>query len=575
MKIKSMTVINYRSIGNSPPLHIKLGDLTVLSGTNDSGKTSFLISSYLSSVVLHSRKEVKSEYYNKLASLEGSVHYSYAQGELEGDQCVRWELGLTQEQSKNIFESYTRGVLGSKVKQTGVNINPESLRKFFEIVSIFVDVPLSPPNGHYVRDWVDKDEFASFCINFFNLERADSTSFFLELLFKELTDLLERFERNLDTLFIPSSTRDRLLNISLDGIDTTQQVSSELVEFYKEINKEERRRKGDYHRFIEFCQVLFPELEKIEIGTPVDKHIKEDLFITWTKNRITQYHPLSRSGAGITNVLYIISRLIENSPNSFIIFIDEPENGLHPKLQMRFVSLLKKLTKEFGVKVILSTHSPFIMQKVKGNDKLHLIEHNGKQTIGRPIEFEKKEEAFHALGAYLPLSLSANGIIFVEGQTEVKVLSILLNKVGLDIEKEGVLIVPLGGENLFAINPRDIKKIHEKSIVIIDSDLVKSEQAGGSIKKAKLSYEEACKNADVNCVLDREYRTIENVYPREVLAKVLNIDVNELSQEMFGEIPQIPDRKKVSIGEKVATEMTKELALDFPLVKILLEWWES
>ncbi|KSU85155.1 hypothetical protein AS030_06450 [Fictibacillus enclensis] len=140
---------------------------------------------------------------------------------------------------------------------------------------------------------------------------------------------------------------------------------------------------------------------------------------------------------------------------------------------------------------------------------------------GRPIEFERKEEAFHALGAYLPLSLTANGIIFVEGQTEVKVLSILLNKVGIDIEREGVLIIPLGGENLFVIDPRDIKKIHEKSIVVIDSDLVKSEQAGGSVKKSKVQYEEACQKADVNCILLREFRTIENLYPKDVLAKVL------------------------------------------------------
>jgi predicted ATP-dependent endonuclease of OLD family len=242
---------------------------------------------------------------------------------------------------------------------------------------------------------------------------------------------------------------------------------------------------------------------------------------------------------------------------------------------MRFVSLLKKLTREFKVKIIISTHSPFIMQKLKGNDKLHLIEHNGKQTIGRSIEFEKKEEAFHALGAYLPLSLTANGIIFVEGQTEVKVLSILLNKIGLDIERNGILIIPLGGENLFAINPRDIKKVHEKSIVIIDSDLATSQQTGGSIKKSKTDYENACINADVHCVLIREYRTIENVYPKDILANILNISETELTHGNFGEIPQIPDRSKVSIGEKVATEMTQEQALQFPLVIKILEWWES
>ncbi|KSU85156.1 hypothetical protein AS030_06455 [Fictibacillus enclensis] len=378
MDIKSMTVKNYRSIGDRPPLHIELGDLTVLSGTNDSGKTSFLISSYLSSVVLHNRKLVKSDFHYKLGSLKGSVHFNDVQGESHEDQIVRWEFGLTEEQCDNIYRIYNRGSLKAQIEITGVIINEESLREFLKTVSIFVDVPLSPPNGHYLHDWTDKDEFTSFCINFFKLERSGDTSFFVELLYKELTNILSKIERRLDSLFIFSSTRDRIFNISLDGIETSEQVTSELVEFYKEINKEERRRKGDYQKFIEYCKVLFPDLEQIEIGTPVDKVINEDLFITWSKSQNTHYHPLSRSGAGITNVLYIISRLIGNFSDSFIVFIDEPENGLHPKLQMKIVSLLKKLTKEFNVKVILSTHSPFIMQKVKGNDKLYLLEHNGQ-----------------------------------------------------------------------------------------------------------------------------------------------------------------------------------------------------
>jgi predicted ATP-dependent endonuclease of OLD family len=575
MNIKSITVQDYRSIGNNPPLKLELGDLTVLTGINDSGKTSFLVSSYLSTLT-YNRSSTKSEYFTRLASLEGSTHY-YDSRDEEGEPKVIWEISLTNEQSKIMIENYTqKQVYLKKLETWGIDIKSETFEEFFENISLFLELPLSPPIGFNAREAVNFQRFHTACLDVLKLNRSEEINAFIASLFSNIRDMISEFLGSLESLYIPSSTRDRLLNNILDEFSPSQEeVTSELVEFYKTINTEEKRRNGDYRKFIELSKLMFPDLEKFEISSPADKHINEDLFITWIKNKQQQYQPLSRSGAGITNILYIISKIINNLSNSSIIFIDEPENGLHPKLQLKFISLLKTLSREHNVKVIICTHSPFIMQKLKGKDTLHLIEHNGTQTTGRTIEFEKKEEAFHALGAYLPLSLTANGIIFVEGQTEVTVLSILLNKINLDIEKEGILIIPLGGENLFTIKPRDIKKIHEKCIVLIDSDLTKSERNGGNIRKSKKSYEEACSDSDVDCILLREYRTIENMYPKEELAKVLNINVKELLHDEYSDIPQFPLGNKVGIGEKVALEMSEEQALAFPYVSKILKWWQG
>ena len=583
MQVSSLTVNNYRSIGSTPPLKVELGEITVLTGTNDSGKTSFLIASFLSSQILFKRRVNESINYQKLASLEGSKFFNEDDGELTGEQEVRWELQLSSKELGNIFEwvSSFRPLEAELTKLTnnGKKIDKEKVSSFFMNLKVYLDVSLNGSSFNSYDDWLDKELLNSYFNDFFHGDEDGKFDFesyvnLRNIIFGVIKDNLDKnFIKSLDSLYIPSSTRDRLLNLSLEEFDTTQEATSELVKFFKEISKEESRRNGTYKKFTEYCQVLFPELISIEVGTPVHDFINEDLFISWTKNSILQRHPLSRSGAGITNVLYIISKLLRNYTSSSIFFIDEPENGLHPKLQLRFVKLLKKLTSEFGVKVIVSTHSPFIMQKLKEQDKLHLIEHNGRQTTTRPVDFEKKEEAFHALGAYLPLSLTASGIIFVEGQTEVVVLSILLDKAGLDIEKEGILILPLGGENLFNITPRNLKKMHEKSIVIIDSDLQKTLNAGGNIKQSKLTYETECNQHDVECVLLREYRTIENMYPKDVLARVLKISEDDLKHNNFDEIAQITNNMKVSLGQKVASEMTENEALDFPLVKKLIKWW--
>lgn len=97
-------------------------------------------------------------------------------------------------------------------------------------------------------------------------------------------------------------------------------------------------------------------------------------------------------------------------------------------LQKRFIRLLRKISHEFPIKWVLATHSPFILQSLKGKEKLYLIKHDGIQTHCQDIDIASKEVVFNTLGAYLPLALSAQGVIFAEGQTEVKVLTILLEK---------------------------------------------------------------------------------------------------------------------------------------------------
>ncbi|MFE7061225.1 AAA family ATPase [Sutcliffiella sp. NPDC057660] len=583
MKIQSITVKGYRSIGIYPPLKLDLGELTVLTGANNSGKTSALIACFLSTQIITNSRIGESIQFRRLAALEGSRFFDEVEGQLTDHPTVKYEVQLNQIQINKIFDVKKR-VLEKYLSQLNaieIYVTIEAVNEFLRDLKITLNVLFDPSSYLFlqINDFVDKELFNSFCFNYFNYSEDSKIGEFLEFT-EHLYELVieygvRDFFQNLDSLLIPSSTRDKLFNQKLEEIDVNKEVTSELVEFFKEISKEESRRNGEFRRFFDYCKVLFPDLERIEIDNPVSEFIKEDLFLSWTKNKILQRHPLSRSGAGITNVLYMISKLLRKHTNTSIVFVDEPENGLHPKLQVRFLKLLKMLSREFELRVILSTHSPFLMQKLKVKDKLYLIEHDGNKTTSRLVDLEKKEEAFHALGSYLPLSLTANGLIFVEGQTEVKVLTTLLDKADLDIENEGLLIVPLGGENLFAIPPRDLKKIHDKCIVIIDSDLRKSIEEGGNIKSSKLNYEQECNAADVSCVLLKEYRTIENMYPKEILASVLNTVIENLNHSNFDEIPELPNSRKALIGEKVAEEMSKEQALVFPLIKKIIEWWKD
>jgi hypothetical protein len=462
-----------------------------------------------------------------------------------------------------------------------INIDLDDVRKFINEAIVFLKIPLILTGFESYDDYIMFDRWNEGVKTFFGIDSIDDISRdmiddFSQYLYELITTVtsLEKSVKNMTCLFVPSITRNGEYNF-LENSEEQENTVLQLVEFFRDISSEKGRRNGTYFRFMSYCKILFPDLERIDIGYPEGSVLPEDLFLTWRQNGKEKYQPLSRSGGGVYNALFLLAKLLNNYNDLNIVFIDEPEMGLHPMLQQRFIKLLRKISREFAVKWVLATHSPFILQNLKNGEKLYLIEHNGIQTYSTEIDVDNKEEVFLALGAYLPLTFSAKGVIFVEGQTEVKVLTILLNKVGFDLDKERLLIIPLGGENIFKIEPKDIKKLHEKSMVIIDSDLTKPEEQGGNIKKIKIEYGNICKENKVEFIMLKEYRTLENMYPKDVLAKVLNQEETKLTYGKFDEIPGIDERNKVKIGESVANEISVEQAKEFPLVKEILRWWKE
>ena len=71
-----------------------------------------------------------------------------------------------------------------------------------------------------------------------------------------------------------------------------------------------------------------------------------------------------KMSAGHKVTLSILTRCIANLAEKTIVFIDEPENHLHPPLLSTLIrSLSKILNKRNGVGII-STHSPIILQEI-------------------------------------------------------------------------------------------------------------------------------------------------------------------------------------------------------------------
>lgn len=109
-------------------------------------------------------------------------------------------------------------------------------------------------------------------------------------------------------------------------------------------------------------------------------------------------------------------------------------------------------------------------------------------------------------------------------------------------------------------------------MVIIDSDLPQSEEQGGNVRQIKLNYGAECAQNNVEFLMLKEYRTLENMYQHNILANVLNREVETLNYGAYDEVTGITERNKVAIRESVATKMSKEEAENFPLIKEIKRW---
>ena len=92
----------------------------------------------------------------------------------------------------------------------------------------------------------------------------------------------------------------------------------------------------------------------------------------------------------------IIKMLLQNGTleENGTIILDEPEIHLHPEWQLKFAELIVLLQKEFGIHILLTTHSPYFVsaievfsEKYKINDKCkyYVAENEGNSSIIKDI----------------------------------------------------------------------------------------------------------------------------------------------------------------------------------------------
>jgi putative ATP-dependent endonuclease of OLD family len=143
---------------------------------------------------------------------------------------------------------------------------------------------------------------------------------------------------------------------------------------------------------------------------------------------------LSEAGTGVQSVVLLALHRLEHeasgNPNTqFILAVEEPEAFLHPQKQRELYQSMRSAQTD-NLRIIVTTHSPYIVADTPFS-KLGLVKRSEKYSeLHTPfILHAHEEEIFDAYSSDINnLIFFADKVILVEGESDVRVLKLLLEK---------------------------------------------------------------------------------------------------------------------------------------------------
>ena len=114
--------------------------------------------------------------------------------------------------------------------------------------------------------------------------------------------------------------------------------------------------------WLEKLEKIFDILNNICEG----KLIKKDGSYVYTSSKYDEPLVLSNISTGFKTFLILKTLLMNGSiEEGGTIILDEPEIHLHPEWQLVFAELIVLIHKEFGIHVLLNTHSPYFLNAIE------------------------------------------------------------------------------------------------------------------------------------------------------------------------------------------------------------------
>jgi predicted ATP-dependent endonuclease of OLD family len=461
MKIKNLSINGFRSLKN---LNISFeDDITVIVGENDSGKSSLIDCPK----VITQNKAVELDDFNydsKKIELQIEIEDLVFIKVYEKDGEVIKDLPLEAKPTREYIEKIQNEI---SVEDFDIT-QPENIEKIKSVAKLFNITVKSNSNIANLRKSIlekidqglenpdfriENATFPSFNnIQLDGKQFENVSSFFKEVFLKEKQGSIWKEEIQAGTT-IESFIKTRIDSYSEEITDKMNEtgMKDKIKVFLKTLTD---------IRIEPFYQTkdlnIDAKVKFLEGGKEINLQKKGD----GTKRRITMaLLELKKEQSAIDD-------------GSTIYLLDEPDTHLHVKAQVELIETLQSFAAN-GNQVILTTHSPFLINAVKPNQIRLFFSGGYNQTKVKRIHEDSlvSSQVLNSIGVENVYLFFAKTLVVVEGETEESFLKdFFLKKTGKTLNSSLIKIINVQGiKNIYGFS-RGILELHDPSNIYLVFD---------------------------------------------------------------------------------------------------------
>src|SRR5205085_12289743 len=173
-----------------------------------------------------------------------------------------------------------------------------------------------------------------------------------------------------------------------------------------------------------------------------------------------------------------MERLLASNLYGFVLLVEEPELYLSPYAQRHLFRVLRGLA-QHGNQILYSTHAPVFLS-VDRMEELALVRHHAVRgtALFQPAALAESE-AFRVLSEFdsdrAELFL-ARAALLVEGRTEKLAFPLVFDALGIEPDKEGIVVLECGGKGNITLFARVCNACDIPYVVVHDRDAPKGER---------------------------------------------------------------------------------------------------
>lgn len=497
-RLETIKIANFKNIGEEPIGFDKIGNLNILVGQNNIGKSTLLQS--LDFLLKGSDFDEMSKY----------------------NVCIEFSFKPTDVEIKGSFNPNTNGgMIGGDHYAYG--------KRFINKMMTF---EYSPKHIIGRKDTVLK-----------NIEKISKEELGQNRKIDEFNDLaLDFLRKNIQTLKIIKLAADRNLVpenqtadriVKSDGEGATNLLRQYLHLVNLDNNIVERKILNALNTImspeVKFSRIMCQEVETLE-----SKSVWE-ILLENENGKI----PISSSGSGLRTILLVLIKIFLETyeqgrePKKIVYVFEELENNLHPSIQRNLFNFLHEWAIENDTCVFITTHSSVPLNMFGGKDSVtitHLSKVDGNLQTNSNLSFLQNENVLMDLGVRASDILQSNAVIWVEGPSD----RIYLNK-WIELYSDGKIkenkhyqILFYGGRLLSHLSGRvevsndliQLFRANRHSIIMIDSD---KRNQKSKINKSKQRIKKEFEEMNSLCLVTKG-KEIENYLTKTTIFKTFGVN---------------------------------------------------